>query len=108
MGGVHGDLGQCAKGCWPTRLLGDGKWDATTPFEDVLGPLKGKITCLSLRTNKADPMWVRCGQTTSSAKLFLSRSAGLAPGIQERLDVEDPKWRESGKWAVISFCPKDV
>jgi hypothetical protein len=31
----------------------------------------------------------------------------LKPGIQERLDIEDPKWRESGKWAVISFCPKD-
>lgn len=38
------------------RLLADGKWAATTPFTEVLGPLNGKIDVLSLRTNKADPM----------------------------------------------------
>jgi len=72
------------------KLLGDGKWISTTSFEEVLGPLAGEIHCVSLRTNKADNI------------------AGLQPGIEQRLDVEDVRWRVSGKWAVISFSPRTM
>ncbi|KAK8846563.1 hypothetical protein IAR55_005649 [Kwoniella newhampshirensis] len=61
------------------KLLGDAWWPTTTPFEESLGPLAGKITLLSLRTNKADTI------------------AGLDEGIAERLDKEAPDWRVSGK-----------
>ncbi|WWD21880.1 hypothetical protein CI109_106368 [Kwoniella shandongensis] len=61
------------------KLLGDAWWPTTTPFEEALGPLAGKITLLSLRTNKADTI------------------AGLDEGIAEKLDKEAPDWRVSGK-----------
>jgi hypothetical protein len=38
------------------RLVADGKWDPTTPFDTALGPMAGQLNLLSLRTNKADPM----------------------------------------------------
>nr|XP_019008982.1 uncharacterized protein I206_06670 [Kwoniella pini CBS 10737]OCF47763.1 hypothetical protein I206_06670 [Kwoniella pini CBS 10737] len=61
------------------KLVGDAWWPTTTPFEEALGPLAGKITLLSLRTNKADTI------------------VGLEEGVAERLDKEDPDWRISGK-----------
>ncbi|WVQ83850.1 hypothetical protein IAT38_005994 [Cryptococcus sp. DSM 104549] len=61
------------------KLLGDAWWPTTTPFEEALGPLAGKIILLSLRTNKADTI------------------AGLDEGIAEKLDKEAPDWRVSGK-----------
>ncbi|KAK1926541.1 hypothetical protein DB88DRAFT_508633 [Papiliotrema laurentii] len=70
------------------KLIGDAWWPTTTPFDEALGPLAGKITLLSLRTNKADTI------------------AGLAEGIAERLDKEDASWRVSGKYAVVSFSSR--
>lgn len=70
------------------KLVGDAKWPATTPFEETLGPLAGKIALLSLRTNKADTI------------------CGLPEGTEEKLDKEAPDWRVSGKYAVVSFSPK--
>ncbi|BEI94086.1 uncharacterized protein CcaverHIS019_0605450 [Cutaneotrichosporon cavernicola] len=72
------------------KLVGDCKWPTTTPFEEALGPLNGKINLVSLRTNKADTI------------------CGLGPGIEERLDVEAPDWRVSGKYAVVSFSPRTL
>jgi len=71
-------------------LIGDGKWPSTTPFNEALGPLSGRLTLVSLRTNKADPI------------------AGLEEGIEERMDLEAKDWRVSGKYAVVSFCPKST
>lgn len=34
-----------------------------------------------------------------------ARSVGLAEGVEERVEKEDPKWRVNGKWAVVSFAP---
>jgi hypothetical protein len=39
-----------------SRLIGDAIWPVTTDFETALGPLAGKISLVSLRTNKADTM----------------------------------------------------
>ncbi|WRT65230.1 uncharacterized protein IL334_002173 [Kwoniella shivajii] len=70
------------------KLVGDAWWPTTTPFETALGPLAGKITLLSLRTNKADTI------------------VGLEEGVEERLNKEAPDWRVSGKYAVVSFSKK--
>ncbi|CAD6582132.1 MAG: hypothetical protein TREMPRED_003178 [Tremellales sp. Tagirdzhanova-0007] len=61
------------------KLVGDAKWNPTTSFEEALGPLAGKITLLSLRTNKADTI------------------VGLRQGIEAKLDESNPDWRISGK-----------
>jgi len=53
----------------------------------LAGPLNGRFPLLSLRTNKAEVI------------------VGLAEGVEERMDEEDPKWRFNGKWAVVSFAP---
>ncbi|ORY24116.1 hypothetical protein BCR39DRAFT_547632 [Naematelia encephala] len=71
------------------KLIGDAKWPTTTPFDEALGPFRGKINLVSLRTNKADTI------------------AGLPEGIEEKLDVEASDWRVSGKYAVVSFSTKD-
>lgn len=72
------------------RLVGDAKHPTTTPFEDTLGPLRGEIEILSLRTCKADVC------------------VGLKEGMEERLDAEDKNWRVGGKYAVISYSARDV
>ncbi|KAK4330351.1 putative Damage-control phosphatase [Rhodotorula toruloides] len=71
------------------KLVGDAWWPTTTPFDDALGPLRGKIDILSLRTCKADTV------------------VGLPEGTEERVEKEDPKWRINGKYAVVSFSPRD-
>ncbi|GHJ89415.1 hypothetical protein NliqN6_5817 [Naganishia liquefaciens] len=70
------------------KLVADGKWAPTTPFEEALGPLNGQFPLVSLRTNKADPI------------------VGLPEGTAERLDETTPDWRVSGKYAVVSYAPR--
>ena len=68
--------------------MSDAKWDTTTPFDDVLGPLRGQLNILALRTLKADVC------------------VGLPEGTAEKLDKEDPNWRVSGKYAVVYFSKR--
>ncbi|BGP27397.1 duf89 domain protein [Rhodotorula toruloides] len=72
------------------KLVGDAWWPTTTPFDDALGPLRGKIDILSLRTCKADTV------------------VGLPDGTEEQVEKEDSKWRINGKYAVVSFSPRDA
>ncbi|TNY24048.1 DUF89 domain-containing protein [Rhodotorula diobovata] len=61
------------------KLVGDALWPSTTPFDEALGPLRGKVDLLSLRTNKA------------------TTCVGLPKGTEERVEAEDPNWRINGK-----------
>jgi len=63
------------------------KCELTLSF-DRAGPLKGKITLLSLRTLKADTV------------------VGLPEGKAEELDAKEKDWRVSGKYAVVSFSKR--
>ncbi|KAM4064520.1 protein-glutamate O-methyltransferase C1393.13 [Hirsutella rhossiliensis] len=75
------------------KLTGDAHWDATTPFQEALGPMgKGSgVNVLSLRTCKADVV------------------VGLPPGKDEELkkteggggDSGARRWAWHGKWAVV-------
>lgn len=77
------------------KLVADGNWDPTTPFQEAIGPL-GKdsgVNVLSLRTCKADVV------------------VGLPQGKDEELRQQQDdkgesgcrKWAWSGKWAVVSL-----
>ncbi|GAA5829737.1 hypothetical protein JCM5353_005213 [Sporobolomyces roseus] len=70
------------------KLCSDAWWTPSGSFEDALGPLKGKITLLSLRTLKADTV------------------VGLPEGKAEELDAKEKDWRVSGKYAVVSFSKR--
>ncbi len=63
------------------RFVGDAFWPHETPFADVVGGLG--MNLLMLRTLKSDPL------------------VGLATGVAETLESQDPRWRWSGKRAVI-------
>jgi len=71
------------------KLVGDLKWDPTTPFKEALGPLAGKINLISFRTNKADVC------------------VGLEAEVLKEVESKDKDWRINGKWAVLQFCGKD-
>ncbi|KPV72089.1 uncharacterized protein RHOBADRAFT_48988 [Rhodotorula graminis WP1] len=71
------------------KLVSDAWWPTTTPFDEALGPLRGHLNILSLRTNKADVC------------------VGLPVGTEERVEKEDARWRVNGKYAVVSFSPRD-
>ncbi len=75
------------------KLVFDGLWPRTTPFQQAIGEL-GKFPAqgisgpriLSLRTCKADTV------------------VGLAPGKEEEIDPQGAgEWTRNGQYAVISF-----
>ncbi|GAA5999275.1 hypothetical protein JCM5350_004977 [Sporobolomyces pararoseus] len=70
------------------KLVSDAWWEPSSSFEQALGPLKGEISLLSLRTLKADTV------------------VGLPKGKAEELDQVSKDWRVNGKYAVVSFSPQ--
>jgi hypothetical protein len=68
------------------RLVGDGLWTPTTPFARACSFLRSPL--LALRTMKSDSV------------------LGLAPGLAEKLDAEQPTWRIDGRRGVAqAFVP---
>lgn len=63
------------------RVVGDAFWPHETPFAQVVSGVGIPVACI--RTFKSDPV------------------VGLAPGVAERLQAVDPRWRWSGKRGVI-------
>ncbi|UZJ54649.1 hypothetical protein CBS101457_003969 [Exobasidium rhododendri] len=70
------------------KWCSDARWDFDEPFENVLGPVKGKINLLVLRTNKADVC------------------VGVPTDRLASLDDEDAKWRTNGKYAMVEYVSK--
>ncbi|KAI0339174.1 DUF89 domain-containing protein [Trametopsis cervina] len=70
------------------KLTGDIKWPVTTTFETAVGKFGGAFPILSLRTNKADVV-VDVPQETA-----------------DKLDAAGEKWRVNGKYALVSFLPR--
>ncbi|KAI3612739.1 duf89 domain-containing protein [Moniliophthora roreri] len=71
------------------KLTGDIQWPSTTSFRDAVGPLAGAFPLLSLRTNKADV------------------AVGLTGDVLDTIEKKDGKWRVNGKYALISYLPRD-
>jgi len=67
------------------RLLGDRRWDFTTPFEEAAAPLP--VPVLALRTLKSEV------------------AAGLTQDQVDRLDEQDADWTVNGEWGVIQYAP---
>lgn len=69
------------------KLVRDANWPHTLPFKDAIGPLRGGMKILALRTNKADVC------------------VGLSKETLERVENEAPgkAWVRNGRYAVISF-----
>jgi hypothetical protein len=65
------------------RALGDALWAPETPFAAVTRYFPAPL--LALRTLKSEPI------------------VGLAAGLEQRLDAEDPRWRVNGRRGVASF-----
>ncbi|UYV69052.1 C6orf211 [Cordylochernes scorpioides] len=67
------------------KLVGDLRWDTTTPFHRAL---RGFLPCplVSLRATKADVI------------------VGLAPGQADRLEILNPDWMTTGTYAVIQYA----
>lgn len=68
------------------RVIGDMLWEPTTSFHAVTRYFAPPL--LNLRTLKSDPV------------------VGLADGLAERLDSQDPQWRVTGQRGVIQFKPR--
>jgi len=71
------------------KLTGDVRWPVDTPFEIAVGPLAHAFPLLSLRTNKADVV------------------VGIPRSVAEALDARGEKWRINGRYALISFVPRE-
>ena len=65
------------------RATGDALWAPETPFASVTSYFAAPL--LALRTLKSDPV------------------VGLAPGVAQRLDAADPRWRVNGRRGVASL-----
>jgi uncharacterized protein with ATP-grasp and redox domains len=63
------------------RVVGDAFWPHETPFAQVVSGVGIPVACI--RTFKSDPV------------------VGLIPGVAERLQAADPRWRWSGRRGVI-------
>lgn len=77
------------------KLVADGEWDPTTPFQEAIGPLgKGSgVNVLSLRTCKADVV----------VGLPEGKDEELRKGQDDKGESGQRKWAWSGKWAVVSL-----
>lgn len=71
------------------KLFGERNWDPATPIDDALQGFNPTKLCI-LRTVKAD---IVCG---------------LAEGVAEKIEAQDPKWMETGNWGLIQFTDKIV
>jgi len=68
------------------RLLGDRRWDFTTPLDAIVADFPAPF--IALRTLKSEVM------------------AGLQQNQVDRLNQEDPQWLINGQWGVIQYvCP---
>lgn len=66
------------------RLLGDRRWEPTTPLRAILSYLPAPAA--ALRTLKSDV------------------AAGLTSAAVQRAKDADPDWMIDGRWALIQFC----
>ncbi len=69
------------------RLIGDCRWEPTTPFADVVAYFPAPV--VALRTLKAELI------------------VGLARGEADRLRNQDPSWLVNGKRGVIQFAARE-
>lgn len=65
------------------RIVGDARWDPTTPWASVMDYFPCPVA--ALRTLKSDPV------------------CGLPAGMAEQIERIDPQWRVNGKRGVIHF-----
>jgi hypothetical protein len=72
------------------KWCSDARWSFSEPFENVLGPVKGSLNLLVLRTNKADVC------------------VGVPKERLATLDQEEKEWRTNGKYAMVEFVSKQV
>ncbi|HEY4016559.1 MAG TPA: ARMT1-like domain-containing protein [Polyangiaceae bacterium] len=63
------------------RLVGDAMWAPSAPFATAAGAFP--TTLVALRTMKSDPV------------------LGLPPGVAEKLDATEPRWRIDGQRGVL-------
>ncbi|GJJ09736.1 hypothetical protein Clacol_003960 [Clathrus columnatus] len=59
------------------KLTADVQWPSSTSFVKALGEVKADVV------------------------------VGITEALAENLQASDPKWRVNGKYALISFCPKE-
>lgn len=71
------------------KWCSDACWSFSEPFVNVLGPVKGTLNLLVLRTNKADVC------------------VGVPKERVATLQQEDKQWRTNGKYAMVEFVAKE-